>query len=154
MSPWATFQALTSTASPNSNVARILELYDAFNARDVDRLLSLYDENARVLSFSVAVEGGTPREGHAGVRTWYRDLIDTFDMTIEPGPLLPYRQLVLSIPTVHVLTSVGLESAYDQGIVYDLAHGLIVRSLGYKDVVSALVAMVQILEGSDPLATE
>jgi hypothetical protein len=75
-------------------------------------------------------------------------------MIIEPGPLLPYRRLVLSIPTVQVRLSEGLESGYEQGIIYDLAHGLIVRSLGYKDVASALVAMAQILEGSDPLTTE
>jgi hypothetical protein len=145
---------LSPAAPLNDNVARILELYDAFNARDRERLLSRYDEDVRILSFAGAVEGGKPREGHVGVQAWYADLVDTFDMIIEPGALLPYRHLVLSIPTVHVRVSVGLESNYEQGIVYDLAHGLIVRSLGYKDVASALVAMAQILEGRDPLAIE
>jgi hypothetical protein len=34
--------------------------------------------------------------------------------------------------------------------VYALTRGLITRSLGYKDVVSGLAAMAQILEGADP----
>jgi hypothetical protein len=53
---------------------------------------------------------------------------------------------------VHVRVGEGLESAHDQGIVYEIAHGLIVRGLGYKDVASGLAAMAQILEGVDPLA--
>jgi hypothetical protein len=143
---------LSTAADPDGKVARVLQLYDAFNARDVERLLSLYDDDVRILSFAAAVEGGRPYKGHAGVEAWYRNLIDTFDMIIEPGPLLPYRRLVLSVPRVQVRVSEGLESAYDQGIVYEFAHGLIVKSLGYKDVASGLAAMARILEGVDPLA--
>jgi hypothetical protein len=142
---------LSSATDPEGTAARVIQLYDAFNARDLDRLVSLYDPNVRILSFAAAVEGGKPYEGRAGVEVWYANLVDTFDMIIEPGPLLPYRRLVLSIPTVHVRVSEGLESAHDQGIVYEIAHGLIVRSLGYKDVASGLAAMAQILEGVDPL---
>jgi hypothetical protein len=131
---------------------RVVELYEAFNARDVDRLVALYDENVEILSFAAAVEGGQPYRGHAGVREWYENLVGTFDMVIERGPLLPYRRLVLSIPTVHVKAGGDLESSYEQGILYSIPHGLITRSFGYKDVSSALQAMAAILDGADPLS--
>jgi hypothetical protein len=138
--------------SSDPNVGRVLELYEAFNARDFDRLVALYDENVDILSFAAEVGGGRPYQGHAGVREWYENLVGTFDMVIEPGALLPYRRLVLSIPTVYVKVGADLESSYEQGILYAIPHGLITRSLGYKDVSSALQAMARILEGGDPLS--
>jgi hypothetical protein len=137
--------------SADPNVAQVVELYDAFNARDFERLATLYDRDVKILSFTAEVEGRRPYEGRAGLREWYENLVATFDMTIESGALLPYRGLVLSIPTVHVKVGPSLESSYDQGIVYALPRGLITLSLGYKDVASALHAMAQLLDGGDPL---
>jgi hypothetical protein len=133
-------------------VGRILELYETFNARDLNRLVALYDRDVEILSFAAEIEGGRPYQGHAGVREWYENLVGTFDMVIEAGALLPYRRLVLSIPTVRVRVGSNLESSYEQGIIYAVPHGLITRSLGYKDVSSALRAMALILEGGDPLS--
>ena len=138
--------------SSDPNVGRIRELYEAFNARDPDRLMALYDPDVEILSFAAEVEGGRPYQGHAGVREWYENLVGTFDMVIEAGVLLPYRRLVLSIPTVHVKVGSDLDSSYEQGILYAIPHGLITRSLGYKDVSSALRAMALLLEGGDPLS--
>jgi hypothetical protein len=138
--------------SSDPNVGRVLELYEAFNARDFDRLVAVYDQEVEILSFAAEVEGGRPYQGHAGVREWYEDLVGTFDMVIEAGALLPYRRLVLSIPTVHVKVGADFDSSYEQGILYAIPHGLITRSLGYKDVSSALGAMALILEGGDPLS--
>ena len=83
---------MSTAADPDGKVARVLELYDAFNARDVERLLSLYDDDVRILSFAAAVEGGDPYEGHAGVEAWYGNLVDTSDMVTPPEPLLPYGE--------------------------------------------------------------
>jgi len=144
-------QSRTAIAS-DPNIGRVLELYEAFNARDFDRLVALYDQDVEILSFAAEVEGGRPYQGHAGVREWYENLVGTFDMVIEAGALLPYRRLLLSIPTVHVKVGADLGSSYEQGILYEIPRGLITRSLGYKDVSSALRAMALILEGGDPLS--
>jgi hypothetical protein len=53
-------------------------------------------------------------------------------MVIEAGALLPYRRLVLSIPTVHVKVGADLDSSYEQGILFPIPRGLITRSLGTK----------------------
>ena len=144
----ASLAPLPPAVSSDPNVERVLELYEAFNARDFDRLVALYDQNVEILSFAAAVEGGKPYQGHAGLREWYTNLVETFDMVIEAGAFLPYRKLVLSIPTVHVRVGGDLESSYEQGILYAIPHGLITRSLGYKDVSSALDAMARILEAT------
>ena len=141
----------TARAMPVGNVDVVLALYDAFNRRDEDALVRLYDPDARILSFAAAVEGTPEFVGHDGVRAWFQNLVGTLSMKIEAGALLPYRSYVLTIPLIHTEVGDGLKSTYEQGIVYEIRNGLITRSLGYKDAASAFITLGRLLGGAlDP----
>jgi hypothetical protein len=129
------------------NVETVLALYDAFNRRDEEALVRLYDPEVRILSFAAAVEGTPEFVGHDGVRAWFHDLVETLSMKIEAGALLPYRRYVLTIPKIHA-TAGGSSSTYEQGIVYEIGNGLIRRSLGYKDAATAFTKLGQLLGGA------
>jgi hypothetical protein len=75
------------------------------------------------------------------------NLVETLGMIIEPGELLAYRSLVLSIPRIHVRVG-GADTTFEQGIVYEVREGRIVRSLGYKDAGTGLVAMGRCFSGN------
>jgi ketosteroid isomerase-like protein len=62
---------------PQGNVEVVLALYEAFNRRDEDAVVGLYEPRARILSFAAAVEGTPEFVGHDGVRAWFRNLVDT-----------------------------------------------------------------------------
>ena len=51
---------------------------DAFNARDVETLLSYCDPGIEFHSTFSAVQGVVFYEGHDGMRRWYRDLQEAF----------------------------------------------------------------------------
>jgi hypothetical protein len=63
------------------------------------------------------------------------------------GGFLPYRRFVLSIPQIHVEAG-GEAMTYEQGIVYELRGQKVTRSLGYKDVATALTTMARLLDGN------
>jgi hypothetical protein len=136
-------------ASPGSrNAELVLALYEAFNRRDEEALVALYDEEAEILSFAAAIDGSPTFKGHAGVREWYRNLVGTLSMVIEAGELLPYRRYVLTIPRIHIEAGAGLATTHEQGILYEVRQGLILRSLGYKDAATALIKLGHLLQGT------
>lgn len=138
---------------PDDNVERVLTMYAAFNARDEDVLVRLYDPDVRILSFAAAVEGDPVFSGHDGVRAWFRNLVETISARIEPGGLFPHRRYVLTTPIIHVEAGDGFATTFEQGIVYEFRNGLITGSYGYKDPATALIELGKMLRG-DPAATQ
>jgi hypothetical protein len=67
-------------------------------------------------------------------------------MLIESGEVLAYRSFVLTVPRIHVRVG-GADTTFEQGIVYEIRAGRIVRSLGYKDAGNALLALGRLLLG-------
>ena len=64
------------------NVELTRQAYDAFNRRDLDAFLELMDADVVLYPRQAAMQGGN--HGHAGVRQWWRDLLDVFpDIAIE-----------------------------------------------------------------------
>lgn len=64
------------------NVELTYQAYDAFNRRDLDAFLKLMHADVVLFPRQAAMEGGN--QGHAGVRQWWRDLLDVFpDFAIE-----------------------------------------------------------------------
>jgi ketosteroid isomerase-like protein len=54
----------------------LLELYDAFNRRDLDAFLALVDDEVEIESRLVAMEGGY--HGHEGLRRWWDNFLGAF----------------------------------------------------------------------------
>jgi hypothetical protein len=129
----------------------IRRLYELFNERDEDGLVALYEPSAEVHSFVAAVDGSNLFVGGEGIRHWYRNLVGTLGMTIDPGPFLVYRRYVLSIPTINVAAGEHAHE-YEQGIVYEVVGGRIARSYGYGKVGTAMVKMGELLLGEHELA--
>ena len=140
----------TAPTMSQQNVELVLALYDAFNRRDEDALVALCDPEVEILSFAAAVEGSGTFVGHDGAREWHRKLVGTLSIEIEPGAFLPYRSYVMTIPLIHIRAGDGLATTYEQGIVYEIRNGLILRSLGYKDAATAFVNLGRLLQGSGP----
>ena len=64
------------------NVELAYRAYDAFNRRDLDRLVALMDAEVDVGSRMAAMEGGY--HGHEGIRRWWQDMLDASpDRTVE-----------------------------------------------------------------------
>ena len=114
--------------------------------RDLASLVALYDERVEIGSFAAAIEGAVTYRGHDGVRAWYRNLVKTLEMIIETGELVTYRHLVLSSPRIRLRMG-GADTLFEQSIVYEVRDGRILRSLGYKDAGTGLVAMGRLLLG-------
>jgi hypothetical protein len=55
------------------NVDLTYEVIDAFNRRDLDAYLALTDPEIELTPYEVAVQGGSPYRGHAGVRIWWEE---------------------------------------------------------------------------------
>ncbi len=72
--------ALEAVSTPIGELIR--RAHDAFNARDLDALLALTNEDAHTDSRITSIEGGY--RGHDGVRRWWTQLLDVFpDYTNE-----------------------------------------------------------------------
>ena len=49
---------------------------DAFNRRDLDAFLPMCDPDVEFFSRFLELEGGGPYRGHAGIRSWWEELLD------------------------------------------------------------------------------
>lgn len=59
---------------------RLVEAYyPALNRRDVEAVLSLFTEDAEYLPFNVSVVEGGSYQGHAGIRKFFQDSVDTWE---------------------------------------------------------------------------
>jgi ketosteroid isomerase-like protein len=55
------------------NMRMVYEVIGAFNRRDLDGFLALMDRDVEFMPYEVAVQGGRPYRGHAGVRIWWEE---------------------------------------------------------------------------------
>ena len=60
------------------NVEQYYRVMDAFNRRDLDAVLPLFDPDVAFAPRSVALEGGRPYRGHDGVRSWWESTFAAF----------------------------------------------------------------------------
>ena len=68
----------TARAMSEENVERYHRVVDAFNRRDLDAALALFDPEVDFAPRSVALEGGRSYKGHDGVRTWWESTFAAF----------------------------------------------------------------------------
>jgi len=129
------------------NVEVVRRVYDAVARRDTAGVLSFYDPEVELVSFSGTLadhmgQRGVYR-GHAGLRTFNRDLRDTFE-TIETS----YEELIDAgnhVVSVSRYRARGRESGAEvagplQFGVWTIREGKIVRQLWFATRTEALEA--------------
>jgi ketosteroid isomerase-like protein len=66
------------------NVELVYQAADAFNLGILSAFLALFDRNVEFMSRLVPLEGGKPRRGYDGVRSWWEALHGAFrDLSVE-----------------------------------------------------------------------
>jgi ketosteroid isomerase-like protein len=66
------------------NAELVYQAADAFNLGVLSAFLALCDRNVEFISRLVPLEGGKPRRGHGGVRSWWEALHGAYrDLSVE-----------------------------------------------------------------------
>ena len=68
------------------NVRLSRQAADAFNRRDIDAFLALFDPDVEFISRLRELEGGGPYHGLEGIRSWWQDLLSVapdFEAEVE-----------------------------------------------------------------------
>jgi ketosteroid isomerase-like protein len=112
----------------------VTRLIDEIRHGDLDCVLELADPDIELRSWLGAVEGGVCR-GHAGVREWFRDVIETF-APLDPGLTGVEDAGGAAIATGHArgrARSSGVELEWDWVAMVRAPEGKIVQFSVYRD---------------------
>jgi ketosteroid isomerase-like protein len=113
---------------------------EAFNAHDVEGIIATCAPDVELHSTFAAV-GGAVYHGHDGVRSWYRDIEQTWGREIrsQPESLFDLGDDVLTFTLLEGQgTHSGVQVALPAAIVTRVRAGLIVRFRGYAHREDAL----------------
>jgi ketosteroid isomerase-like protein len=123
---------------PATGVETVARSFEAFNARDVERLLSCTHPECEWFPFRAQLEGAS-YQGHAGVRRFLRDMDEDWSaFTIEPVELSRRGDLVVA--SGHVAGTgrgSGVNIDFVGGFLFELRDELIVRVQSYNEPAEA-----------------
>ena len=122
-----------------ANVEVVRQAFDAFNERDVERLVSLSDPDCAWLPFRAQLEGITYR-GHDGVRRFVADMDEDWtEFRVEPREFREAGDQVVAIGRVTGRGSgTGVDIESDGGFVFGVRGGRITHIKSYSDPRAAL----------------
>jgi ketosteroid isomerase-like protein len=112
----------------------VTRLIDEIRHGDLDCVLALADPDIELRSWLGAVEGGV-YHGHAGVREWFRDVIETF-APLDPGLTGVEDAGGTAIATGHArgrARSSGVELEWDWVAMVRAPEGKVVQFSVYRD---------------------
>jgi ketosteroid isomerase-like protein len=115
--------------------------FEAFNERDVDLFVSLWDPDCEFLPFRAQLEGITYR-GREGVRRFVSDMDDDWSrFRIDPLELHELNDRVVAIGRIRALGR-GSGTSIDSvgGFVLELRRGLILRVTSHSEPGAAMRA--------------
>jgi ketosteroid isomerase-like protein len=136
----AATEADTGQPMSQENVEIVRRSFEAFNARDVDGLISLTAEECEWLPLRAQLEGIVYR-GHAGVRQFVSDMdADWEAFRIDPLEFHQHPERVVAIGQVVALGQSGVEIDSIAGFVFELHQGRISRVTSHSDPEAALEA--------------
>jgi len=123
------------------NVEIVRRGFDAFNARDVDELVSLSAEDCEWRPFRAQLEGNVYR-GHEGVRQFLRDMDEDWAaFRIDP---LEFHDRGERVAVIGRVSALGRDSSLEidsiAGFVHELDQGRIRRVSSHSDAKAALEA--------------
>jgi ketosteroid isomerase-like protein len=106
-------------------LARFQGMYDAFNRRDIDRVLAMLSED---VEWPNAWKGGR-LVGHDAVRSYWTAQWSEIDPHVEPMSVTERADGSVAVTVRQVVRSAAGEVLAEGEVVhvYRLAHGLIVR---------------------------
>jgi uncharacterized protein len=123
------------------NVEIVRRSFVAFNARDVDGLVSLSAEDCEWLPLRAQLEGIVYR-GHDGVRQFVRDMDEDWEaFRIDPLEFHDHEERVVVIGHVGALGRSGVEIDSVAGFVFELHHGRVRHITSHSDPEAALAAV-------------
>ena len=120
-------------------VEAVRQVIDAFNRRDVDRVVSLCDPDYVWLPFRAQLEG-TSYRGHDDVRRFVADMDEDWTgFRIDPIEFHEAGDQVVVIGQVSGRGSgSGVEIAFEGGFVFGVRDGLITHVTSYSEPRAAL----------------
>jgi ketosteroid isomerase-like protein len=124
------------------NVELVRRSFEAFNARDVDGLVSLSDPDCEWLPFRAQLEGIVYR-GHAGIRKFVGDMDEDWEaFRVDPLELHDRGERVGVVGRVRGLgRGSGVDIDSTAGFVLELREGRITRVTSHSDPEVALDAL-------------
>jgi ketosteroid isomerase-like protein len=124
------------------NVELTLRITDAFNRRDVDAGVALWDEEGVWYpAIEALTEGRRTYRGHAGIRQYYRDLAEFSDESrVEWSEVHDLGDRVLALGHLSMRFASGLELDQEGGCLYTWRNGTCVEARPYMSRAEALEA--------------
>ncbi len=113
----------------------------AFNERDTEQLVRLFDPDCEFLPFRAQLEGLIYR-GHEGMRRFARDMVEDWDSYVIEPTQFRVRQDRVGVAGQITAVAPGprtIEST--AGFVFDLRDGRILRVVSHSDPRAALDAV-------------
>jgi ketosteroid isomerase-like protein len=116
--------------------------YEAYNARDLERLLELMHEDVDLTSAGMSGVEGSSHIGHHGMRRYFADLWETWeDPRVEVEHLLDRGELVVMLGgTTGRGRLSGVEATFEVATVIRVEDGRIRHYRTYRDWPAALDA--------------
>jgi ketosteroid isomerase-like protein len=137
------------------NVEVLRDLFEAYNARDIERFIACCDPGVE-LETAFAAVGGEVYHGHDGLRTWHRDVEDVWGGAVH-AEVEAYFDLGERALVFYVLHGRGKHSGVEVAMSVALAarwrDGLIVYMKSYahrQDALSNLGLSEDELEPIEP----
>jgi ketosteroid isomerase-like protein len=124
------------------NVEVVRRSFEAFNARDVDELVSLFAEDCELLPFRAQLEGIVYR-GHEGLRRFVRDMDEDWQgFRVDP---VEFHDRQARVAVVGRVSALGRGSRVEvdslAGFVFELHDGRIRHVTSHSEPGAALEAV-------------
>jgi ketosteroid isomerase-like protein len=115
-------------------VDTVARMFDAYNERDVERILALTHPDCELVPFRAQLEG-TSYRGHEGVRRFVRDMEDDWQaLMIEPAEMVAHGDVVVVTGQVKGTgRTSGVAIDFVAGVVVELRDELVFRIRSYND---------------------
>jgi|SRR5215208_2003942 len=139
---------------PRENVELVHAFTEAFNARDIEAITAVCHPQVEFHSTFAAV-GGEIYHGHEGVRSWHRDIEETWAGSIssEPEAIFELGDATLTFTAIHATGSrSGAQVTIPAAIVTKMREGLMVYLKGYAHREDALSDLSVSEEALEPIA--
>jgi hypothetical protein len=136
------------------NVKLLRRAVEAYNARDIETFVAHCDPSIELHSAFAAI-GGAVYHGHDGLRTWHRDLEETWgdEIRFEPEAYFDLGEQTLAFYVLHGRGKHSeVEVAMPNAVVTGWREGLIVRVKAYAHREDALSDLGVSEDALEPIA--